>query len=113
MRCQRRFTQCEEVFGYEQTDDPNVAAAIGDARRKNEEAIERRPGVLQEEWLKQRVMLMEKEKQYIRAGDELAAEVRALPWMKVDKSYTSRPRKETLCLRTCSSSIVSSSSSTS
>jgi predicted dithiol-disulfide oxidoreductase (DUF899 family) len=44
--------------------------------------------VSQEEWLKQRLMLMEKEKQYMRAGDELAAEVRALPWVKVEKSYT-------------------------
>src|SRR6476620_4351258 len=69
-------------------DDPNVAAAITDERRKNEEAVERNPVVSQEEWLKQRLMLMEKEKQYMRAGDALAAEVRALPWVKVTKSYT-------------------------
>ena len=69
-------------------DDPNVAAAIADERRQNEEAVERHPVVSQEEWLKQRLMLMEKEKQYMRAGDELAAEVRALPWVKVEKSYT-------------------------
>jgi len=43
--------------------------------------------VSQEEWVKQRLRLMEKEKQYMRAGDELAAEVRALPWVKVEKSY--------------------------
>ena len=53
-------------------DDPNVAAAIADERRQNEEAVERHPVVSQEEWLKQRLMLMEKEKQYVRAGDELA-----------------------------------------
>src|SRR6476469_7907663 len=68
-------------------DDPNVAAAIADERRKNQEAVERHPVVSQEEWLKQRLLLMEKEKQYMRAGDELAAEVRALPWRKVEKSY--------------------------
>ncbi|HTF68434.1 MAG TPA: DUF899 family protein, partial [Edaphobacter sp.] len=69
-------------------DDPKVAAAIAEGRRQNEEAVERHPIVLQEEWLKQRLTLMEKEKQYLRAGDELAAEVRALPWVKVEKSYT-------------------------
>jgi len=35
--------------------------------------------VSQEEWVKRRLKLMEKEKQHMRAGDELAAEVRALP----------------------------------
>ena len=69
-------------------DDPKVAAAIADTRRQNEEAMERHPIVSQEEWLKQRLILMEKEKQYVRAGDELAREVRALPWVKVEKSYT-------------------------
>src|ERR1700733_8363497 len=70
------------------TDDPKVAAAVAEERRQNEYAIERHPVVSHEEWLKQRVLLMEKEKQYMRAGDELAAEVRALPWVKVEKSYT-------------------------
>jgi predicted dithiol-disulfide oxidoreductase (DUF899 family) len=68
-------------------DDPKVAAAIADARRQNEEATERHPVVSQEEWLKQRLMLMEKEKRYVREGDELAREVRALPWVKVEKNY--------------------------
>src|ERR1044072_2870221 len=69
-------------------DDPNAAAAIADERRKNQEAVERHPVVSREEWLKQRLMLMEKEKQYMRAGDELAATVRELPWTKIEKSYT-------------------------
>jgi predicted dithiol-disulfide oxidoreductase (DUF899 family) len=69
-------------------DDPKVAAAVAEARRRNEEAVERHPVVSQEEWLKQRLALMEKEKQYMRAGDALAAEVRALPWFKVENSYT-------------------------
>jgi predicted dithiol-disulfide oxidoreductase (DUF899 family) len=60
-------------------DDPKVAAAIAEERRRNKEAIERHPVVLQEQWLKRRLELMEKEKQYMRAGHELAAEVRALP----------------------------------
>ena len=60
-------------------DDAKIAATIAEARRRNEEAVERHPVVSQEQWLKQRLMLMEKEKQYMRAGDALAAEVRALP----------------------------------
>ena len=44
------------------TDDPKVAAAIAEARRKNEEAVEHHPVVSQEEWVKQRLKLMEKEK---------------------------------------------------
>jgi predicted dithiol-disulfide oxidoreductase (DUF899 family) len=69
------------------TDDPEVAAAIAEARRQNEEAVERHPVVAEQEWLKRRLVLMEKEKQYFRAGDDLAAEVRALPWVKVEKNY--------------------------
>jgi len=69
-------------------DDPKVAAAIAEGRRQNEEAVERHPVVSEEEWLKQRLALMEKEKQYMRAGDALAGEVRALPWVKVEKTYT-------------------------
>jgi predicted dithiol-disulfide oxidoreductase (DUF899 family) len=69
------------------TDDPKVTAAIAEARRKNEEAVEHHPVVSREEWVEQRLKLMEKEKRYTRAGDELAAEVRALPWVKVEKSY--------------------------
>jgi predicted dithiol-disulfide oxidoreductase (DUF899 family) len=74
-------------FAMNKTDDPKVAAAIAEVRRKNEEAVEHHPVVSQEEWVKQRLKLMEKEKQHTRSGDELAAEVRALPWVKVEKSY--------------------------
>ena len=76
------------------TDDPKVAAAIAEERRKNQEAVEHHPVVSQEEWVKQRLKLMEKEKQYLRAGDELAAEVRSLPWVKVEKSYLFTSRSE-------------------
>ena len=67
--------------------DPKAAASIAEERRKNEEAVEQHSVVSQEEWMKQRLRLMEKKKQYMRAEDELAAEVRALPWVKVEKSY--------------------------
>lgn len=69
-------------------DDPKVAAEIQEARRQNQEAVERHPVVSQEEWLEQRLALIDKEKQYMRAGDQLAAQVRALPWVKIEKDYT-------------------------
>ena len=68
-------------------DDPNVAQAIAEKERNNEESAEHHSVVSQAEWVKQRLQLMEKEKQHLRAGDELAAEVRALPWVKVEKDY--------------------------
>jgi predicted dithiol-disulfide oxidoreductase (DUF899 family) len=68
--------------------DPKVAAAIAEARQRNEESLERHRVVSQDEWLKLRLDLMEKEKEYVRVGDKLSAKVRALPWVKVEKSYT-------------------------
>jgi predicted dithiol-disulfide oxidoreductase (DUF899 family) len=43
--------------------------------------------VSQEEWLVARRALLEKEKLHMRQGDALAAERRALPWVKVEKTY--------------------------
>jgi predicted dithiol-disulfide oxidoreductase (DUF899 family) len=43
--------------------------------------------VSQEEWLAARRALLEKEKAHMRNGDALAAERRALPWVKIEKSY--------------------------
>jgi predicted dithiol-disulfide oxidoreductase (DUF899 family) len=47
-----------------------------------------RPVVSQEEWLKARKALLAREKEYTRLRDKLAAERRALPWVKVEKNYT-------------------------
>jgi predicted dithiol-disulfide oxidoreductase (DUF899 family) len=69
------------------SDDPKMQAAIAEEKRANEEAVEHHPVVSQEEWVRRRLNLMEKEKEYQRAGDALAAEVRALPWVKVAKNY--------------------------
>jgi predicted dithiol-disulfide oxidoreductase (DUF899 family) len=41
----------------------------------------------QEEWIAARRALLAKEKAHMRAGDALAAERRALPWVKIDKTY--------------------------
>lgn len=43
--------------------------------------------VSRDEWLAARRALLAKEKAYMRAGDALAAERRALPWLKIEKSY--------------------------
>src|ERR1700731_608669 len=40
-----------------------------------------------DEWLAARRALLAKEKAHMRAGDALAAERRALPWLKIEKSY--------------------------
>jgi predicted dithiol-disulfide oxidoreductase (DUF899 family) len=45
------------------------------------------PVASREEWLAARVALLAKEKEYTRLRDRLAAERRALPWVKVDKTY--------------------------
>lgn len=44
--------------------------------------------VSQEQWLQARRALLAKEKQHTRQADALAAERRALPWLRVDKSYS-------------------------
>lgn len=41
-----------------------------------------------DEWLAARKTLLAKEKAHMRAGDELAAQRRALPWLRIDKTYT-------------------------
>jgi predicted dithiol-disulfide oxidoreductase (DUF899 family) len=40
-----------------------------------------------QEWLKERLALLEAEKEHTRAGDELARRRQALPWVQVDKQY--------------------------
>ena len=43
--------------------------------------------VSSEQWLAARKAFMDKEKDFTRLRDELAAERRALPWVKIDKRY--------------------------
>jgi len=45
------------------------------------------PVVSQEEWLKARKAHLLREKEYTKQRDKLAAERRALPWVKVEKNY--------------------------
>jgi len=41
-----------------------------------------------DEWLQARMALLQREKEYTRLRDELSAQRRALPWIKVEKDYT-------------------------
>ena len=43
--------------------------------------------VTRDEWLRERLQHLEREKEFTRFRDQLSAERRALPWLKVDKSY--------------------------
>jgi len=43
--------------------------------------------VSREEWRNARAALIAREKAYMRAGDALGVEQRALPWVKIDKDY--------------------------
>lgn len=51
-------------------------------------AIESHRVVSREQWLKERIALLAEEKQFTRQRDAMAAKVRGLPWVKVDKAYT-------------------------
>lgn len=44
--------------------------------------------VSQQQWIAARKALLDREKAHMRAGDALAAERRALPWVKLDKAYS-------------------------
>jgi predicted dithiol-disulfide oxidoreductase (DUF899 family) len=43
--------------------------------------------VSREEWAKYRADLLKKEKEFTKAHDKLAAEIRDLPWVKIEKNY--------------------------
>ena len=46
--------------------------------------------VSQDEWVAACKQLLVKEKEFTRLRDRLAAERRALPWVRVEKSYVSQ-----------------------
>jgi len=54
--------------------------------------------VSQEEWLKARIELLAKEKEFTRLRDNMTAQIRALPWQRIEKTYSfdSPTGKETL-----------------
>jgi predicted dithiol-disulfide oxidoreductase (DUF899 family) len=48
--------------------------------------------VSRDDWLKARTALHAKEKAFTRMRDQLSAEQRALPWVKVKKDYVFLPQ---------------------
>lgn len=50
--------------------------------------IDHHPVVSREQWLHERIRILKEEKELTRQRDALAARVRELPWVKVDKQYT-------------------------
>ena len=57
------------------------------------ETLAAHPVVGREEWNEARLALMKREKQLMKLNDELTAEKRALPWVKVEKQYFFNSRK--------------------
>jgi predicted dithiol-disulfide oxidoreductase (DUF899 family) len=53
-----------------------------------EPAIKDHRMVNRQEWRAERIALLKEEKAFTRQRDELSKKVRALPWVKVDKTYT-------------------------
>ena len=51
------------------------------------EELSAHPVVSRDEWLEARQALLKKEKEFTRQKDQLFAECRALPWIRVDKNY--------------------------
>jgi predicted dithiol-disulfide oxidoreductase (DUF899 family) len=60
--------------------------------------IKDHPVVSHEEWLEARRELLEKEKAFTRAGEDMSRLQRALPWERVDKTYLFEGRDGTLTL---------------
>jgi predicted dithiol-disulfide oxidoreductase (DUF899 family) len=71
---------------------------IDEQRNANLAAIAAHPVVSQGEWNEARLALMKREKQIMKLNDELAAEKRALPWVKVEKQYFFNSRNGTVSL---------------
>ena len=51
------------------------------------EAAPRHKIVSREEWLAERLELLEKEKELTRRSDEVARQRQALPWVRVEQEY--------------------------
>jgi predicted dithiol-disulfide oxidoreductase (DUF899 family) len=51
------------------------------------EDLSTHPVISRDEWLEARKALLKKEKEFTRQKDQLFAECRALPWVKVEKNY--------------------------
>ncbi len=55
---------------------------------KDENGVSGHRVVSRQEWLEKRMALLVEEKEFTRQRDAMAAKVRELPWVKVEKTYT-------------------------
>ena len=60
---------------------------ITDATRCSWEVAENHRIVSRDEWISERKALLAREKELTRLSDQIAAERRALPWVRIDKNY--------------------------
>ena len=60
-----------------------------------------------DEWLKERVALLAKEKELTRSRDQLSAAQRALPWVKIEKEYVFDGTTGKVALAECSTAAAS------
>ena len=68
--------------------------------------------VSRQEWLEARTALLAKEKAFTKVKDQLSAEKRALPWVKIEKDYVfDGPSGKADASPTCSTAAASCSSS--
>lgn len=65
----------------------NQSSQLQDATRPDENLATSHRIVSREEWLKQRVALVEKERAALKQQNQLSEERRALPWVKIEKEY--------------------------
>jgi predicted dithiol-disulfide oxidoreductase (DUF899 family) len=68
-------------------DEKAQETEIATAKKKVQTSLEQHRVVSSNEWLKARIELVAKEKEFSRLQDELAAQKRALPWIRVEKDY--------------------------
>jgi predicted dithiol-disulfide oxidoreductase (DUF899 family) len=68
-------------------DGSDVARAHFGRELKTRRSTMQNPIVSRDEWLDARIALLAKEKDFSRMRDQLSAEQRALPWVKVGKEY--------------------------
>ncbi len=62
-------------------------ATTADNIRKSADSAEGHRVVSRDDWLAERKVLLKREKELTHLSDQIAAERRALPWVRVDKNY--------------------------
>ena len=64
-----------------------ATANVSPATRSANPAPANHPVVSRQQWIDERKKLMAREKELTRLGDQVAAERRDLPWVRMDKEY--------------------------